>query len=1094
MNSINKICGRVILSLAIIFIVGSCSNDPSEKLNKTPDVPKIYEKVSSESSGIDFSNAITENFNTDDNLMRFDYFYNGAGLAVVDINNDGLEDLFFCGNQVPNRLYLNKGNLEFEDISDKAGINSGKNWSNGVSVVDINNDGWMDIYVAQGGARAELDRKNCLYINNGDLTFTNKASKYGLDDMGVSMQSVFFDYDKDGDLDCFVLNESNRYSRNLPRFMEFFEKNPEEKYLASCHLFRNEGDRFVDISEEAGILNPAFGLGVVVSDFNGDSWPDIYVANDYYVPDALYINTTRGKFRDEIKKRTNHTSYFSMGADYQDINNDGYQDLYVVDMAADDHYRSKTLMASMNPRMFEVMTDYFGFQSQYMFNVLQVNQGTNKFSEVAHLSGVAQTDWSWAGLIDDLDNDGLRDIYVTNGFRRYGLDNDFQTMADSVRDANDGIIEGEVLKELYAKMPTEKLVNMAFHNVGDLQFEHAEKDWGLEYPSYSNGAATVDLDNDGDLDIIVNNMDEEAFHNSEDLAKVTLRYNGNIQVAENRRVRGYLSSLSPIIHFGLGKNEVIDTLTVKWYSGEEQTLYGIQTNQLLELSKADATVKRKFVRDIKKQFYRRFPASRVGLTYRHLENKFNDFEKEILLPQKQSTLGPHIQSVDINGDPYPDLFAGGAAGQPANLFLQHSGRMLKAIPPSFAKDSKYEDMEALIFDIEGDGDQDIYIVSGGNEEEEGSDFYADRLYRNDGEGNLVRDETFIDNLKVSGKCVKGIDFDRDGDLDVMVGNRIIPQKYPLPAKSVFYLNDKGSLKDITEQVFGSDFRHNIVNDISVSDFNLDGLEDLILVGEWSHLKFMQNNGDGTFTDVSEKVGVSEHSGWWFCIEQVNINNDDYPDYVIGNLGLNSKFKATYKKPFWVYANDMDENGTLDIVLSKKYKDEYVPVIGRECSSEQMPFIKDKFPTYDAFASATLEDIYGEKLSTSNSFMVNQLQSAVLLSDGKGGYDFSVLPVEGQVSPILDILVTDVDDDGVEDIIAVGNIFNTEVETPRYDAEGIVVFLIKEGKLVPVKSGRSGLDSNANIKSLALLSSGNQSDSKELLLVATNNGFIELYSK
>ena len=592
-------------SVYLLLILACTSNQ-----NEIPLAGKdkaLFQRISSASTGIEFNNTIQEDIATKANLFDFDYFYNGAGVGIADLNNDNLPDIFFAGNQVSNKLYINKGNLQFEDISLSANINQNKNWSNGVTFADVNKDGWLDIYVSQGGPFEAAQRKNLLYINQGANTasedgypvFVESAEDYGLADQGLSTQSAFFDCDKDGDLDCIVVNENELYGTDPIKFFQITETNPEIKYNSSCHFYRNDSDGskviFTDITKEAGVLKPMFGLGLIVSDINGDGWLDMYVASDYYLPDALFINNKNGGFTDQIKSQTKQISFYGMGADVADINNDGLQDIFVLDMASSDHYRAKTLMASMNVSNFDLLVNTFEFPYQYMFNSLQLNLGNGAYNNVAHLTGMAKTDWSWAVLMSDFDNDQNRDIFITNGYRRYALDNDIQNKVRAAQAEYKGNVPLEVKKKLYYEMPTEKLSNQMFFNNTNLNFKEVTEEWGLNDPSYSNGAAVADLDRDGDLDLVVNNIDEEAFvyrnnsiettgHNylqvetqsstSESFAKVTVKYQGQTQIAENKRVRGYMSACEDIVHFGLKDVSIVDSVIVEWLNGESEIRTG----------------------------------------------------------------------------------------------------------------------------------------------------------------------------------------------------------------------------------------------------------------------------------------------------------------------------------------------------------------------------------------------------------------------------------------------------------------------------------------------------------------------------------------
>ncbi|MEM1259542.1 MAG: CRTAC1 family protein, partial [Bacteroidota bacterium] len=637
----------------------------------------IFEKLASSVSNVVFENTIKENVGTLENLFNYDYFYNGAGVGLEDFNNDGLLDIFFCGNQVPNKLFLNKGNLSFEDVSKTAQINVGKIWANGVTFVDINGDGWIDIYVSQGGPNKRLQRKNLLFLNNQDNTFTENAEKYGLADMGISTQSVFFDFDKDGDLDCLVMNENEYYGVDPINLQKLVAQNEVAQYFNSSHLYENENGKFKNITKKVGIERPIFGLGLSVSDINEDGWPDLYIASDYYIPDALFINNKNGTFTDQIKDYTNHISYFGMGMDIADINNDNLQDIFVLDMASNDHVRSKTLMASMNTGRFDYLVNTAKYHHQYMFNSLQLNSGTNTFSNIAQSTKMASTDWSWSVLMSDFDLDTDKDIYITNGYRRYALDNDLQRKVFEAKVKYNNNVPLEIKKRLYEEMPSEKLPNILYQNNGDLNFKQNAGEWGLADYSFSNGVAAGDLDNDGDLDLVVNNMDENCFlyrnnsvetkkgnflkivpegKQSESFPKISIHYGKKVQLIEVRRVRGYRSSHEHAAHFGLGKLTKIDSLRVEWPSGMVEVKYNIPANSTLFVKEANAlSPPRLNLKDSFAPFSNKSPID-LGVNYKHQENVYDDFEREVLLPYKQSTLGPFISKGDLNGDGLDDFF------------------------------------------------------------------------------------------------------------------------------------------------------------------------------------------------------------------------------------------------------------------------------------------------------------------------------------------------------------------------------------------------------------------------------------------------------
>ena len=1061
----------------------------------------VFEKIPSVESGIDFVNKLEDRIDTKENLFDYDFFYNGSGVGIADLNNDGLDDIFFTANQEKNRLYVNKGDLKFEDITESSGVNVNKKWSSGVTFADVNNDGWLDIYVCQGGPYEAGERRNLLYINKGDLTFEERAEELGLADTGISTQAAFFDYDKDGDLDCIVSNENQLYGLDPIRFHEILKSRKGLLEQSSAHLYRNDNGSFVDVSKSAGVLRPAFGLGLTVGDINADGWLDFYIANDYYIPDVMYINNGDGTFTDRIKEKTKQISFYGMGVDMEDINNDGHQDIFVLDMAANDHVRSKTLMASMNVPRFNLLTETLGFQKQYMYNSLQLNLGNNNFHNIAQFAKLSKTDWSWAGLMVDLNNDELKEIYVTNGYRRYALDNDFQQKVRDAKAQYGGNVPLQVKEDLYYQMPSEKLSNILYQNTGDLNFKDKTGDWGLRNPSFSNGAAYADLDNDGDFELVVNNIDEEAFlyknlsveknlgnfltvetkgNTSESFAKVTLKYGGKIQFVESKRVKGYLSSTDVSAHFGLGEVQSIDTVRVEWPSGRVEERYGIAANTFMSFEEDKAGLAKKepssapyFAED-----------SQVVAAFTHKENEFNDFEREVLLPYKQSTLGPFITAGDVNGDGIDDLHIGGASGQAGQIFLGSQSGFKRINVPALDRDAGCEDMQSVFIDIDGDDDLDLYVVSGGNSKTFPSDLYRDRLYLNQGDGRFEKTESqALESTIFSGGAVEVIDFDLDGDHDLLVSNRIYPQNYPKSPPNLIFENREGELYEVSEKVAPAFAEFGMVNDLVSCDFNADGKMDFIAVGEWTGIGLFENKG-GFFEEVSAKSSLDDEKGWWFSIQEIDVNKDGLKDYVLGNVGKNIKFKASKENRFKVFANDFDDNGTLDVVLSSKYNGEYVPARGRECSSQQMPFITDKFKTYNEFANATLTDVYGEKLETSVALEASEFHSVVLINKGNSLFEKQALPEKAQYFPILDAAVLDVNKDGFEDLVAVGNIYDTEVETPRLDCgTGLVLLSDQKGGFKPLEWSESGLYIDQDIKSMIKLNLGG----KEHLLMGINNG-------
>lgn len=1020
--------------------------------------------IPAEKTGITFNNKITET--QEKNHLYYSQIYNGAGVAVGDINNDGLADVFFCGNMVNDRLYLNRGSFQFEDISRTAGIGQKKGWSTGVTMADVNADGYLDIYVCRNGDSMNPDdRGNQLYINNKDLTFTESAQKFGLADKGFSTQAVFFDMDNDGDLDMYQVNQ--------PPDPRLFMRYKVPRARAVYHrdkLYRNDGGVYHDISQQASISNSlAHGLGVSASDFNNDGWTDLYVSNDYDEPDFLYYNNGNGTFKNVIDQKLKHISRFSMGVDAGDVNNDGNMDIITLDMAAEDHYRSKTNMGSMNAEEFYQLVDW-GKHYQYMFNTLQINSGLGNFYDVGNLAGIAKTDWSWAGLLVDLDNDGRRDIVVTNGIKKDIRNNDF------LIDINKKLQQGPMnFLDMSKQAPSVALSNYIFKNEGDFDFKKVSKDWGFDTPGFSTGIAYGDLDNDGDLDVITNNIDAPAFVYQNETggnylkirlegpeknpfgygARAIINYKDEMQIAENFVTRGYLSSVESGLFFGLGEETNIDRLEVLWPGGNCNVFENISANQTL-VAKYENTRATKQKDKAVSRLFPEISASAIGISYKHEENEYNDFLVETLLPHKLSENGPFSAVADVNGDGLEDIFIGGASGQSGELFLQkENGKFTMSKSQPWKPDSLSEDLGCLFLDVDGDNDQDLFVASGGNEFGKESELLQDRIYLNDGKGVFKKSTGILPTIYENSQCVKASDIDNDGDLDLFVGIRLLPGKYPYPTSSYLLLNDNGRYVDRTSDIAPDLSNIGLVTDAVFTDIENDGDMDLMIVGEWMDVTLLVNN-NGTYTNDSKRWGLENTKGLWWSITAGDLDNDGDEDYVIGNLGKNNKFKPTEAHPFRIYANDFDNNGTNDIVLAKMYKNNFVPLRGRECVSLQMPYVADKYEDYHSYASSKLLDILPEeKIDDAVLHEIRSLESIILINNG-GELVLKSLPVTAQVFPIKSSIVGDFNKDGHADILAVGNHYGVEVETVRYDS-GLGCLLVGDGAnnfkpMSPVESG------------------------------------------
>ncbi|MFN3848912.1 MAG: VCBS repeat-containing protein [Spirosomataceae bacterium] len=1036
---------RYFFYIIVAFLIFGCENNNS-----------IFKKLDADDTNIHFINKIEET--EKDNVLSYEYFYNGGGVAAADFNNDGLVDLYFTANQGSDKLYINKGKLEFEDITEKAGISWNGEWKTGVTVVDINNDGWQDIYVSVSGNIDNPNlRKNKLYINNGKsssqsgegsgerLTFTDKAAEYGLDLHTYTTQTAFFDFDKDNDLDAYVLNHNvkdfKRFDVAAIRFMR--------DSLAGHRLLENVDGKFTDISEKAGIKgNPiGFGLGINITDLNNDGWQDIYVSNDYLEEDYLYINQQNGTFKDEIKAKTNHISYFSMGNDIGDINNDLLPDILTSDMLPEDNKRQKLLFG---PDKYDAYLNMLrnDIHPSFMRNMLQINNGDGTFSEIGQVAGLSNTDWTWSILAADFDNDGFKDVMMTNGYLRDYTNMDFMKYY-----ADEGSQEGVSILDVVKKMPSTQVANYIFRNEQNLTFSNKQKEWGFDKAVISNGAVYADLDNDGDLEIITNNINEEAsvFKNLSTEQKAGNYLNIQLesekkygtkcyvfagqtsQYQEFTPTHGYQSSIMGPLHFGLGSSEKIDSLVIVWNDGKVQKQTNIQANQLLKIKYAPNATS--FIVPIQKTLF----TETNSLDFTHGQIPLNDFSRQILLPQMYSYQGPRMAKGDVNKDGLEDIFIGGGKGQAGELFIQQSGgSFAKSSQTTFKQDELCTDTDAVFFDVEGDGDLDLYVTSGGYEYLPNDLVLQNRLYLNDGKGNFTKTFDAFDDTPYADCAVETIDFDRDGDLDLFVAGSVVPLNYPIHNPSRLYRNDKGKFTKVENPIFND---LGILTDVIAIDYDKDGWQDLIAVGEWTGIICLKNN-KGNLEKFNDNL--SQIKGLWQRIYADDFDKDGDLDVVVGNYGLNSQLKATDKEPMSMVYEDFDDNGRLDPILSYYIQGKNYPFYSRDELSEQLVALKKKYTSHELYSNATTEEVLTVFPTKQPKKLEANTLETIYLENKNGGFEVKKLPIQAQFSPVFAITSTDINKDGFADLVLGGNQSHGRIRIGNIDANYGQIFL-NDGK-------------------------------------------------